>query len=115
MLLESLDQVHTTSRRVEAMLMTVLHHGEIRAEDVARQLGFSRQTLFRRLRDEGTTFSDVLKSIRRRLAIEYLKGGKVSANEIAYLVGFSDAAAFSRAFKQWTGKTPGEYRSDGVR
>ncbi len=113
-LLLSLDLTRTTARRVEAILMTVLHQGDISAEDIAQELGFSRQTLFRRLRDEGTTFSDILKNLRQRLAIDYLRAGKASANEIAYLVGFSDAAAFSRAFKKWTGKTPGVYRSEGI-
>lgn len=113
-LLVSLDLARTTSRRVEAILMTLLHHGDISAEDIAQKMGFSRQTLFRRLRDEGTTFSDVLRTLRQRLAIEYLRAGQASANEIAYLVGFSDAAAFSRAFKKWTGKTPGECRREGV-
>jgi AraC-like DNA-binding protein len=114
-LLASLDATRTTTGRLRAVLAAVLHQGEISAEAMAHQLGFSRQTLFRRLREEGTTYSQVLTNLRRQLAIEYLKAGKVSANETAYLVGFSDAAAFSRAFKRWTGQTPGEFRSDGIR
>lgn len=112
-LLASLDAACTTSGRLKARLAAVLHHGEIKAEDMAHQLGFSRQTLFRRLRAEGTTYSEVLDDLRRQLAMEYLKAGKTSANETAYLVGFSDAAAFSRAFKRWTGLTPGAFRSTG--
>ena len=48
--------------------------------------------------------------LRHRLAVHYLAGKKTSVNETAYLVGFSDPASFSRAFKRWTGKSPSEMR-----
>ena len=73
---------------------------------VASKLGLSRQTLFRKLKAEGVTFEKVLDELRHRLAVSYLSGRKVSVNETAYLVGFSDPAAFSRAFKRWTGASP---------
>ena len=77
---------------------------------VAGKLGLSRQTLFRRRKAEGTSFERLLDELRRQLALDYLAGGKVSVNETAYLVGFSDPAAFSRAFKRWTGSSPGVMR-----
>ena len=55
---------------------------------------------------EGATFETVLDELRHKMALHYLDGKKVSVNEIAYLVGFSEAAAFSRAFKRWTGTSP---------
>ena len=69
----------------------------------------SRDTLYRRLKAEGVTFEQVLDGLRHRLALDYLSARKVSVNETAYLVGFADAAAFSRAFKRWTGISPRDY------
>jgi len=72
----------------------------------ASKLGLSRQTLFRKLKAEGVTFELVLDELRQQLALYYLNGKKVSINQTAYLVGFSEPAAFSRAFKRWTGSSP---------
>ena len=73
---------------------------------IAGMLALSRQTLFRKLKAEGTSFSETLDELRHRMALHYLGGSKVSVNQTAYLVGFSDPAAFSRAFKRWTGSYP---------
>jgi len=72
-------------------------------------MGLSRQTLLGLLKAEGTTFEKVLDELRHRMALEYLNGKKVSVNETAYLVGFLEPTAFSRAFKRWTGRSPAEY------
>jgi AraC-like DNA-binding protein len=73
---------------------------------IAGGMGLSRQTLFRRLKDEGTTFEKLLDELRHKMALNYLSEKKVSVNETAYLTGFSESAAFSRAFKRWTGQSP---------
>jgi len=109
-LLRELEDSRTTKGRVEAMLMPMLHTGEASIEAVAGKMGLSRQTLYRRLKAEGATFEQLLDDLRHRLAIDYLDGRKVSVNETAYLVGFSDRAAFSHAFKRWTGTSPGAWR-----
>jgi AraC-like DNA-binding protein len=70
----------------------------------------SRQTLYRRLKAEGTTFEDVLEAKRRQLAIRYLALEHTPVKVAAYRLGFSDPAAFSRAFKRWTGRNPSEFR-----
>jgi AraC-like DNA-binding protein len=105
-LLDQLDATKTARGQVEAILLPVLHEGKATAQQVAAQMGISRQTLFRRLHSEGLTFNGVLSGLRQQLAIGYLQGRKASVNETAYLVGFSDPAAFSRAFKRWTGMSP---------
>jgi AraC-like DNA-binding protein len=114
-LLARLDAGATTRGRVERAIMPVLHKGEIDMARVAAGLGCSRDTLYRRLKAEGTTFAKLLDDLRRRLALDYLAGGKVSVAETAYLVGFSDPAPFSRAFKRWTGRTPAEARRSGTK
>ncbi len=72
----------------------------------ARALNMSRQTLYRRLKAEGTSFERVLDDLRRETALSYLESERLSVSETAYLVGFSDRSAFSRAFKRWTGRSP---------
>jgi len=105
-LMKELESSKTARGRVESLLMPILHTGNANMEAVAAKLGMSRQTLFRRLKAEGTTFEKVLDELRHRMALDYLGARKVSVNETAYLVGFSEPAAFSRAFKRWTGTSP---------
>ncbi len=71
----------------------------------ASLLGLTERTLLRRLKDEGTTFAEVLRQLREELAFQYLRRG-MCLSEVAYLLGFSDNGTFSRAFKQWTGRRP---------
>lgn len=108
-LLAELTVTRTVRAKVESILMSMLHRGNVSIEDVSAQLAMSRQTLYRKLKIEGTSFEILLDDLRRKLALDYLKAQKVSINETAYLVGFSDASAFSRAFKRWTGMSPRGY------
>lgn len=109
-LLRELESATSMRGRVESVLMPMLHTGDVRMETVAGKLALSRPTLLRKLKAEGTTFEKVLDALRHRSAVDYLSGKKVSVNETAYLTGFSDPAAFSRAFKRWTGTTPRAFR-----
>ena len=110
-LLKSLELSKTTRGRVENLLIPILHTGGASIDTVAGKLGLSRQTLFRKLKAEGVTFEQVLDELRHKLALDYLSERKASVNETAYLVGFSEPAAFSRAFKRWTGSSPRIYLS----
>ncbi len=108
-LLAELETSKTTRGRVERLLLPVLHAGEANMDTVAGKLGLSHPSLYRALKAEGVTFETVLDDLRHRMALHYLGGKKVSVNETAYLVGFSDPTAFSRAFKRWTGRSPGRH------
>lgn len=94
-------------RKVEALVEPMLDKGAVRVDAVARALGCSRQTLYRRLKAEGLTFAELLDSLRRRLALLYVRERKMPVKEAAYRLGFSEPAAFSRAYKRWTGTSPG--------
>jgi AraC-like DNA-binding protein len=105
-LLKELEAARTVRAQVETIVLPRLHTGETSVEDISAKMGLSRQTLYRKLKDEGVTYEQVLDELRRRMALHYLNDRKVSVNETAYLVGFSDPTAFSRAFKRWTGASP---------
>jgi AraC-like DNA-binding protein len=92
-------------REVEQILEPLLASGDVGIDRIASALGTSRQTLYRRLKAEGITYEQLLDELRRRLAIRYMKEG-LSVKEAAYRLGFSEPAAFSRAFKRWTGRSP---------
>jgi AraC-like DNA-binding protein len=109
-LLSNLEMDRSLCSRIEKLVLPTLHHGPATADEVAARLGFSRQTLFRKLRAEGESFSGVIQNLRRRLAIAYLEGRVATVTETAYLLGFADFSSFSRAFKRWTGVAPSEYR-----
>jgi AraC-like DNA-binding protein len=84
--------------------------GEISVEHLARQLRMSARTLQRRLRALGTSHHALVDELRRSLAEKYLRDPRLGLSEISYLLRFSDASAFHRAFKRWTGQTPACYR-----
>ncbi|MBL8545471.1 MAG: AraC family transcriptional regulator [Hyphomonadaceae bacterium] len=109
-LLKELEGSRTVRGKVESLIIPILHTGEVTVETIAAKLNTSRQTLYRQLKDESATFEQVLDELRHRMALDYIAARRVSVNETAYLVGFSDPASFSRAFKRWTGKSPREYR-----
>lgn len=95
---------------VEAVIEPMLRAGSVSIDGAARELGMSRQTLYRRLKEEGTTFEELLDAKRRQLAIRYLGVDRLPVKAAAYRLGFSEPAAFSRAFKRWTGTSPSLFR-----
>lgn len=79
-------------------------------DTLAAHLHISAQTLRRHLREEGTSFQELKDQLRRDIAIYHLGRADLSLQQIAEQLGFSEPSAFHRAFKKWTGVTPGAYR-----
>ena len=80
-------------------------------EEASRQLGFSHRTLHRRLRSNGRTYRQLKDDFRLDLARQYLDSGHLTQKEISHALGYTSPSAFCRAFKSWTGESPGAYRS----
>lgn len=96
--------------RVRAQLLGSLAGGDATLASVARRSKMSERSLQRRLSAEGATFDVVLDGVRRELALRYLADPKIAVSEVAYLLGYSEPSPFHRAFRRWTGATPGDYR-----
>lgn len=96
--------------RVHAALIEQLPHGEPSQEKVAAALHMSPRNFQRKLAEEGTSYTELLNDTRRDLALSYVRDPGYSLGEITYLLGFSDASSFNRAFKRWTGQSPSGYR-----
>jgi len=95
---------------VEAAILRQIGRGNPRIKDVANDLAMSPRSLTRRLQDQGTSFSEVLKQLRASLATDYLRESDLTQAQISLLLGFADQSAFSNAFKSWTGKSPSAVR-----
>jgi len=74
----------------------------------------SQRSLTRHLADEGTTFGEILEQLRQRLAARYLADDRISVQQTAWLLGYSEVGAFNHAYKRWTGTTPGRTRKPRV-
>jgi len=104
----------TWERKVRGAIEAQLPEGEPSADRIAQALHLSLRSLQRHLADEGCRFDTLLNECRENLALLHLRDPQCSLSEISYLLGFADTSSFSRAFKRWTGMTPGQFR-DGLR
>ena len=98
--------------RAKDTIAQALSAGRPRMADVARSLGLSARSFHRRLSEHGMSFQSLTEDTRRDLAMGLLQDKGHSLAEIAFLTGFSEQSAFTRAFKRWVGMTPARYRKD---
>lgn len=108
-LLNKIRPKKSLSEQVKKIVSKQLAKGDVDAEMVASTLCMSRHTLYRKLKSEGHAFQQLIESVRKEKAIRYIKEQRYSLSEIAFLLGFSELSAFSRAFKRWTGTSPAKY------
>jgi len=97
--------------RVRKKIMDFLPSGECSKDRVAEALSMSSATLQFKLAQNNTSFHQILDETRRELACAYLQQARRSVTEAAFMLGFTDASNFTRAFKRWTGVSPSEYRN----
>jgi AraC-like DNA-binding protein len=121
-LLQSLDPIaqdlmerscgaDTWADRVTQSIGRQLLRGESpRLEATAAEMAIGGRQLQNRLRDQGTTYRQLLDQVRKGIALDLLKRADVSIHDVAFLVGFSQQSTFTHAFRRWTGLSPGEYR-----
>lgn len=87
-----------------------LRCGDVGMEGISKRLSYSSRTFQRKLKEAGTSYTSLLDEMRQQLSVYYLQEEPFSVSEIAFLLGFSETSAFHRAFKRWTGTSPGEFR-----
>ncbi len=80
----------------------------------ARALGLSERTLARRMRAEGLSYSALLDGVRRDAALQAVAQTTRALSDIALALGYAEPSVFTRAFRRWTGATPGQWRGRGA-
>ncbi|NKQ11638.1 AraC family transcriptional regulator [Pseudomonas sp. SST3] len=108
--LEQRTRTRSLRERVTQLLGPMLKGQEPDLQQIASRLQLPPWTLRRKLEEERTSYRAILNDTRRDLAMAYIRDTESAFGEIAWLLGFSSAEAFQRAFKRWSGQTPGEYR-----
>jgi AraC-like DNA-binding protein len=109
-LLDALPAVASFSARVRELVAAALKDETPTGERIARKLQMSERTVRRRLKQEGTTYEEVIDQLRRALTEHYLDYPDLSLEQVALLLGYSEASAFRRAFRRWHGVSPANYR-----
>ena len=108
-----IEDPRSLDRQVLNEISRVLSEGVPKISDLAGHLCMSARTLQRKLADGGYTYQSLIDEARRRLSARLLRETDYSLSEVAFMTGFSDQSAFTRAFKRWEGQTPRSYRIRG--
>jgi len=111
-LLDELSRSDEFLDRVRSLMVDAMSAGSVTLDGVAEQLAITPRTLQRRLKEHGESFKSLLDEVRKGLALTYIAQPFIDLAELAYLLGFSDQTAFQRAFKKWTGTSPGKYKKE---
>lgn len=97
--------------QVGAAIQQLLPAGDITEEKVAAIVDTSVRTLHRKLSGRGVSFRTLLRDVRKKLARRYITDSRYSVTDVAFMLGYSDASAFSRAFRSWYGTSPSQFRA----
>ena len=108
--LEQLDSRGPVSGRILAILAARLKGEVPTLASIASELAMSERSIQRSLREERTSYRELVDEVRKELALEHLARTGTSATDVAFLLGFSEQSAFTRAFRRWTGSAPTQFR-----
>ena len=106
------ETLETFTDRVQKKLFQLIPGGQFSLENIAEEFGISTRTVQRNLAVENIKFNQIVKSVQKIMAFNYLESKELSIEEIAYLVGYTETSSFYRAFKGWIGKTVLQYRKE---
>jgi AraC-like DNA-binding protein len=116
-LIEYADQVLGTTasggsliERVRSAIWNAIGDGRPTLSRIAADVALPERTLQRRLADEGTSLHDQIEDVRKSMALATLRDHRMSVEEVAYLLGYTEPSTFFRSFRRWTGTTPHRYR-----
>lgn len=102
-------QEESLSDRVRAYILNNSYLKVLSIDDVSSNFNLGSRTLQRKLNEENSSFKEIVDSVRKQLALEYLKDKNVQVKDVAYSLGYNESSAFVRAFKRWTGTSPSLY------
>jgi AraC-like DNA-binding protein len=114
-MLQRLPKMDTLTAHVRELLAAELRGGDPGIEHLAKKLHTTPRTLRRRLEEVGTTHREILDGLRKELALRYLSERSLATSEVAFLLGYSTASPFHKAFKRWAGVSATDYRRQGSR
>jgi AraC-like DNA-binding protein len=97
---------------VHSNVLELLPSGVVTSNRIAKRMSLSKRTLERRLSEQGSTFTEIVRHCRLRMADHYLRNTQLPITEIGFLVGYREINSFYRAFKAWHGQTPQQVRNE---
>lgn len=109
-LVSSVDEAQAVAAKVEGVMRALMPFADCSREQVARIANLSQRTLQRRLAEAGTSFQQLRDRVRADVALKYLRQSSLQSAQIAEIIGYSEPAAFTRAFRRQHGMTPSEAR-----
>jgi AraC-like DNA-binding protein len=110
-LLNKLNLNNSFAEKVYHLINKILSKGEPPSiKKVASELTLSVRNLQYKLKEENTSFKNILDELRKEIAVQYLKKPDTVIYELAFILGFSEQSSFNHAFKKWTGISPREYK-----
>jgi len=108
-LIENFDNKNTLSWKVQKLIAENLNGASLTIEQTAKELAMSTRSLQNKLKEESTSYQEIVNRVRQDLAEKYIRQGIASLADIAFLLGYSEVSAFSRSFKKWTGISPSQF------